>query len=115
SVDLSCEDYGMVWRLAGNNQGPRLRLTADAEARPDQPMFNVVAELRGRELPNEYVLLSVHLDSWHGATGPTDKGTGTIMMAEAMRLLRTAYPNPRRTILVGHWGGEEQGTLGSRA
>lgn len=115
SVDLSCEDYGLVWRLARNNQGPRLRLTADAEARPDQPMFNVVAELKGRELPNEYVLLSAHLDSWHGATGATDNGTGTIMMLEAMRILSQAYPNPRRTILVGHWGGEEQGTLGSRA
>jgi carboxypeptidase Q len=115
SVDLSCEDYGLVWRLASNNQGPRLRLTADAEARPDQPMFNVVAELRGRELPNEYVLLSAHLDSWHGATGATDNGTGTITMLEAMRILSRAYPSPRRTILVGHWGGEEQGLQGSRA
>ena len=115
SVDLSCEDYGLVWRLASNHQGPRLRLTADAEARPDQPMFNVVAELTGRELPNEYVLLSAHLDSWHGATGATDNGTGTITMLEAMRLLARAYPNPRRTILAGHWGGEEQGIQGSSA
>jgi len=115
SVDLSCEHYGMVWRLASNNQHPRLRLTADAEALPDAPMFNVVAELKGRELPNEYVLLSAHLDSWHGANGATDNGTGTVMMAEAMRILSRVYPNPRRTILVGHWGGEEQGTLGSLA
>ena len=113
SVDLSCEHYGMVWRLASNNQHPRLRLTADAQALPDAPMFNVVAELKGRELPDEYVLLSAHLDSWHGANGATDNGTGTVMMAEAMRILKLAYPNPRRTILVGHWGGEEQGTLGS--
>jgi hypothetical protein len=113
SIDLSCEHYGMVWRLASNNQGPRLRLTADAEARPEQPMFNVIAELRGRELPNEYVLLSAHLDSWHGANGATDNGTGTIMMLEAMRILKQSYPNPRRTILVGHWGGEEQGLRGS--
>src|ERR1043166_905217 len=113
SVDLSCEHYGMVWRLASNNQHPRLRLTADAQALPDAPMFNVVAELKGRELPDEYVLLSAHLDSWHGASGATDNGTGTVMMAEAMRILKLAYPNPRRTILVGHWGGEEQGTLGS--
>jgi carboxypeptidase Q len=115
SVDLSCEDYGLVWRLASNRQGPRLKLAADAEARPDQPMFNVIAELKGRELPNEYVLLSAHLDSWHGATGATDNGTGTITMLEAMRILRSAYPNPRRTILAGHWGSEEQGTQGSRA
>ena len=114
-VDLSCEDYGLVWRLASNKQGPRLRLIADAEARPEQPMFNVIAELKGRELPNEYVLLSAHLDSWHGATGATDNGTGTIMMLEAMRILSRAYPQPRRTILIGHWGGEEQGAQGSRS
>jgi carboxypeptidase Q len=113
SVDVSCEHYGMLWRLASNNQGPRIRLTADAEQRPEQPMFNVIAELRGRELPNEYVLLSAHLDSWHGANGATDNGTGTVMMMEAMRILSRAYPNPRRTILVGHWGGEEQGLRGS--
>jgi len=113
SIDLSCEHYGMIWRLASNNQGPRVRLTADAEARPDQPMFNVISELRGTQLPNEYVLLSAHLDSWHGANGATDNGTGTVMMLEAMRILKLAYPNPRRTILVGHWGGEEQGLRGS--
>jgi carboxypeptidase Q len=78
-------------------------------------MFNVIAELRGTELPDEYVMLSAHLDSWHGATGATDNGTGTITMLEAMRILRATYPNPRRTILVGHWGGEEQGLIGSRA
>jgi hypothetical protein len=114
-LDLSCEDYGSVWRLAEHNQGPRLRLTADAELLADQPMFNVVAELRGAELPNEYVLLSAHLDSWHGATGATDNGTGTISMLEAMRILSIAYPRPRRTILVGHWGAEEQGLIGSRS
>jgi Zn-dependent M28 family amino/carboxypeptidase len=60
-------------------------------------------------------MLSAHLDSWHGAQGATDNGTGTIMMLEAMRILRDAYPRPKRTILVGHWGGEEQGTIGSRS
>ncbi|OGU00721.1 MAG: hypothetical protein A2085_00845 [Gemmatimonadetes bacterium GWC2_71_10] len=115
SVDLSCEHYGSVWRLAHNGQGPRLRLTSDAELLPNQPMFSVIAELRGSELPNEYVLLSAHLDSWHGATGATDNGTGTITMLEAMRILSRAYPRPRRTILVGHWGAEEQGLIGSRS
>ncbi|MBL0170680.1 MAG: M20/M25/M40 family metallo-hydrolase [Gemmatimonadaceae bacterium] len=116
SVDLSCEDYGLLHRLASNNQGPRVRFTAESQATPAEvPMFNVVAELKGRELPNEYVLLSAHLDSWHGATGATDNGTGTLTMLEAMRILKEAYPNPRRTILAGHWGGEEQGTIGSKA
>jgi Zn-dependent M28 family amino/carboxypeptidase len=47
-------------------------------------------------------------------TGATDNGTGTIMMLEAMRILKETYPNPRRTILVGHWGPEEMGLIGSR-
>jgi hypothetical protein len=114
SFDLSCEDYGLLHRLASNNQGPRVRFSVDAQATPAEvPMFNVIAELPGNALPNEYVMLSAHLDSWHGAQGATDNGTGTIMMLEAMRILKAAYPNPRRTILVGHWGGEEQGTIGS--
>jgi carboxypeptidase Q len=116
SVDVSCEDFGLLHRLASNNQGPRVRLFAEAQATPAEvPMFNVVAELKGTQLPNEYVLLSAHLDSWAGATGATDNGTGTLTMLEAMRILKTAYPRPKRTILVGHWGGEEQGTIGSLA
>ena len=116
SVDLSCEDYGLLHRLASNNQGPRVRFTAESQAAPAEvPMFNVVAEMKGTVLPNEYVLLSAHLDSWHGATGATDNGTGTLTMLEAMRILKQAYPNPRRTIIAGHWGGEEQGTIGSKS
>jgi carboxypeptidase Q len=115
SIDLSCEDYGLVYRLVENGQGPALRVSADAEDLGTVPMYNVMAEIPGSELPDEYVMLSAHLDSWHGATGATDNGTGTITMLEAMRILRAAYPNPRRTILVGHWGGEEQGLIGSRA
>lgn len=115
SIDVSCEDYGMLYRLATNDQGPRLRVDAEAEDRGTVPMFNVIARLPGSELPNEYVMLSAHLDSWHGATGATDNATGTVTMLEAMRILEQAYPRPRRTILVGHWGGEEQGLIGSRA
>ena len=116
SVDISCEDYGLLYRLASNKQGPRVRLTAESQATPAEvPMFDVVAEIKGSELPNEYVLLSAHLDSWHGATGATDNGTGTLTMLEAMRILKETYPQPRRTIIAGHWGGEEQGTIGSLA
>ena len=114
TVDLSCEDYSLLFRLASRNQGPRMRLTADSRMAPAEvPMFNVIAELKGTVLPDEYILLSAHLDSWHGATGATDNGTGTITMLEAMRILKETYPNPRRTIVVGHWGGEEQGANGS--
>ena len=93
-LDLSCEDYGLLYRLASNGQGPRVRLTADAQPLADEPMFNVIAELQGTELPDEYVVLSAHLDCWHGASGATDNGTGTIMMLEAMRILKAAYPQP---------------------
>jgi carboxypeptidase Q len=114
-IHLSCEDYGLVARLAENGQSPRVRIDAEAEFLGDVPAFNVVGRIEGTELPDEYVLLGAHLDSWDGASGATDNGTGTIMMMEAMRILRETYPNPRRTILVGHWGGEEQGLVGSTA
>ena len=115
SLHLACEDYSLLHRLASRAQGPRIRLEADAAFLGDVPAFNVVATIPGTELPDEYVLLSAHLDSWDGASGATDNGTGTIMMHEAMRILRETYPNPRRTIMVGHWGGEEQGLIGSNA
>ena len=101
-LDVSCEDYGLLFRLAENDQAPRIRLDADAELLGERPAFNVIAEMRGRELPNEYVMLSAHLDSWDSASAATDNGTATIMMMEAMRILKATYPNPRRTILVGH-------------
>lgn len=115
AVHLSCEDYGLVQRLAANGQGPRLRLDARAEFLGEVPVYNVIGELPGTELPDEYVLLTAHLDSWDGGSGATDNGSGTIMMMEAMRILKQVYPNPRRTILVAHWGGEEQGLIGSAA
>ena len=114
-LDVSCEDYGLLFRLAERSQGPRIRLDATSAELGEQPVFNVVAELKGTEKPDEYVVLSAHLDSWDASSGATDNGTGTVMMLEAMRLLRQAYPNPKRTIVVGHWGGEEQGLIGSRS
>jgi hypothetical protein len=112
--DLSCEDYGLVARLAERGQGPVVRMQADAGFTGEVPSFNVVAEIKGSE-PGEFVLLSAHFDSWDGGSGATDNGTGTITMMEAMRLLKAAYPSPRRTILAGHWNSEEQGLNGSRA
>jgi carboxypeptidase Q len=115
TYDVACEDYGLLYRLASHGQGPRVVARADAEFLGELPVHNTIAEVRGRELPGEYVMLSAHFDSWDGASGATDNGTGTVTMLEAMRILRAAYPEPRRTILVGHWGGEEQGLNGSRA
>lgn len=114
-LSLSCEDYGLVARLAENGQGPVLRVDARAEDLGQVPVANTIAVIPGSELPDEYVLLSAHLDSWDASSGANDNGTGTIVMMEAMRILQEVYPNPRRTIVVGHWGGEEQGLNGSRA
>jgi carboxypeptidase Q len=115
TLDVSCEDYGLLFRLAQNGQGPVLRVQADAAFLGEVPVANTIAEIRGTERPDEYVVLSAHFDSWDGASGATDNATGTVTMMEAMRILKTAYPNPKRTILVGHWSGEEQGLNGSRA
>jgi carboxypeptidase Q len=115
TVDVSCEDYNLLYRLAENNQGPKVRFFAQSENMGEQPVHNVIARIEGRELPNEYIVLSAHYDSWDGASGATDNGTGTITMMEAVRILKKIYPNPRRTIIVGHWGGEEQGLNGSRS
>jgi len=115
TLDLSCEDYGLVFRLTANNQSPKLRVEAQAEFLGEIPTFNTIAEIRGSQLPNEYVLLSAHFDSFDSSSGATDNGTGTITMLEAVRILKLAYPNPKRTILAGHWSGEEQGLNGSRA
>jgi carboxypeptidase Q len=114
-LDLSCEDYGLVYRLAANGQGPVLRVAAESRDLGEVPVSNTIAEVRGRQRPNEYVMLSAHFDSWDAASGATDNGTGTVVMMEAMRILKKVYPNPRRTLLVGHWNGEEQGLNGSRA
>ncbi len=115
TLDLSCEDYGLVFRLAQNNQGPRIRLDATSAALGERPVFNVVGELRGTTKPDEYVVLSAHFDSWDGASGATDNGTGTLTMLEAMRILKATYPTPKRTIILGLWGGEELGLVGSGA
>jgi carboxypeptidase Q len=115
ALSLSCEDYGLVYRLAESGMKPRIRMNLDATSLGEVPVWNTIGEIRGTEKPNEYVMFSAHFDSWDGASGATDNGTGTLMMMEAMRILKKVYPNPKRTILVGHWNSEEQGLNGSKA
>lgn len=115
AVDLSCEDYGLVFRLAERNQGPLLRVSSEGEHLGEAPIYNVVAEIKGSTKPNEYVLLSAHYDSYHIAPGATDNASGTATMLEALRILKQVYPNPKRTIIAGFWNSEEQGLNGSRA
>ena len=114
-VDISQEDYGLLYRLVEAGQKPVVKIFTDSKETGMQPTFNTIASIKGSEKPDEYVVLSAHLDSWDGGTGSTDNGTGVISMMEAMRLLKKWCPNPKRTIIAGHWGAEEQGINGSRA
>ncbi len=115
TVDMELEDYTMIYRMAEYGDKPVLNIVAESKELGEVPTFNTVGEIKGSEKPNEYVVLSAHFDSWDGGTGATDNGTGTLVMLEAMRILKKIYPNPKRTIIVGHWGSEEQGLNGSRA
>jgi carboxypeptidase Q len=78
-------------------------------------LYNVIADIPGTEKPDEYVILGGHIDSWDGATGATDNGTGIATTLEAARILQKAGVKPRRTIRFMLWSGEEQGLLGSAA
>jgi hypothetical protein len=115
TLSVSCEDYSLLFRLTEHGSKPQVRMNLDAEFLGEQPMSNTIATVRGTQKPNEYVMLSAHFDSWDGASGATDNGTGTVTMLEAMRILRQVYPNPKRTIVAGHWTGEENGLVGSKA
>lgn len=114
-IDLELEDYTMLYRLVEHGNHPKIKILAESKELGAVPTFNTIAEIKGSEKPDEYVILSAHFDSWDGGTGATDNGTGTLVMMETMRILKKLYPNPKRTILVGHWGSEEQGLNGSRA
>jgi carboxypeptidase Q len=115
NIAFGCEDYGLVYRLAENGQGPVVRVNAEAEDLGIAPTYNIIGEIRGTERPDEYIILSAHFDSWDGGSGATDNNSGTVTMLEAARILKKVYPNPKRTILVALWNGEEQGLNGSRA
>ena len=79
------------------------------------PLDNVVAEIPGTEHPDEFVIVGGHIDTWDGATGTTDNGTGCATTLEAARLIMASGIKPKRTILFMLWSGEEEGLLGSKA
>ncbi|MEJ7673559.1 MAG: M20/M25/M40 family metallo-hydrolase [Chitinophagaceae bacterium] len=82
----------------------------------DTKGYNVIAEIKGtdKNLKDEVVMLGGHLDSWHGGTGATDNASGCAVMMEAVRILKTLNVQPKRTIRIALWSGEEQGLFGSR-
>ncbi len=109
------EQYARMYRLldAGTPVSVELNIqnrfsTADLQA------YNTLADLRGTDKPDEYIMLGAHLDSWHAGTGATDNGAGSLVMIEAMRILKTLNLAPRRTVRLALWSGEEQGLYGSR-
>ena len=99
---VTVEDAMMLHRIIDRGDAPVVTLKMNAQTLPKSPSRNVVAEIRGSEKPNEYIVLSAHYDSWDGGSGATDNGTGTITMMEGLRILKKIYPNPKRTIIVGH-------------
>ncbi|WP_026452528.1 M20/M25/M40 family metallo-hydrolase [Aequorivita capsosiphonis] len=115
TVDIELEDYTMLYRMVEHGDKPKIHVVAESKDLGIVPTFNTIAEIKGTEKPEEYIILSAHFDSWDGGTGATDNGTGTLVMMETMRILKKLYPNPKRTIIAGHWGSEEQGLNGSLA
>jgi carboxypeptidase Q len=111
---VSVEDASLIARLAAAGVEVRVRLSLASEVLPDAESANVVGELRGRELPDEVVLLGAHLDSWDVGQGAHDDGAGCVIMMQALTTLRRLGLTPRRTIRVVLFTNEENGVRGGR-
>jgi carboxypeptidase Q len=113
---MSAEQFRWIVRLV--EAGRRVVLELDVSTTfhdADLMAANTVADIRGADLRHELVMVGAHLDSWHAATGSNDNAAGVAVAMEAVRILRAIGVEPRRTIRVALWTGEEQGLLGSRA
>ncbi len=113
-VALLSEHYNRLYRLLTNGTPVKLELTLNVAFTPAEEGFNVIAEIPGSDLSDEIVMIGAHLDSWHSGTGATDNGAGSAVCLEVMRIIKSLGIQPRRTIRIGLWGGEEQGLLGSK-
>jgi carboxypeptidase Q len=109
---LTVEDAERLQRMQDRGTPARVRLTMEAHFLPDADSANVVGEIKGRELPNEVVVVSGHFDSWDVGTGSTDDGGGCVVTWEALRLMKKLNLRPRRTIRVVLWTNEENGLRG---
>jgi hypothetical protein len=108
--------YNRLVRLVDDGADVELEVEVEAEFHHgDGVAYNVIADLPGTDLADEYVMVGGHLDSWHSGTGATDNGANCTVVMEAVRILRATGLRPRRTIRVALWGGEEQGYVGSRS
>lgn len=114
-VVVSDEHYNRMVRQIQQGRNVKLELAMETEFTPAAQGFNVIGEIPGSDLKDEIVMIGAHLDSWHAGTGATDNGAGSAVMMEAMRIIKSVGAQPRRTIRVALWGGEEQGLIGSRS
>lgn len=121
-ITVAAEHYNRIYRMVQDGSSVTATLDLRTTYHEDDPMaYNVIAELPGAdpEIGDEVVMLGAHLDSWHGGTGATDNAAGSAVMMEAMRILQEVFRDmdvqPRRTIRLALWTGEEQGLLGSLA
>jgi len=109
---ITNEDADRLQRLQDRGQKLVVRLSMDAQMLPDAQSANVVAEIVGRERPDEVVVLGCHFDSWDVGTGATDDGGGCIASWEAVRLMKKLGLRPRRTVRVVLFTNEENGLRG---
>jgi len=112
---LSIEDAQMLRRFQERALPVEVRLMMNARALPDAPSRNVVAEVIGRERPDEIVVLGGHIDSWDVGQGAMDDGGGSVAAWEAVRLIHHLGLKPRRTVRVVLWTNEENGSRGALA
>jgi len=116
-IAIGLEDYNTIVRLLRNNIPVKMDVDVKTTFQTnDTQGYNVIAEIPGidKDLKEEVVMLGAHLDSWPAATGATDNAAGVCVMMEAIRILKAIGVQPRRTIRIALWSGEEQGLLGSR-
>jgi Zn-dependent M28 family amino/carboxypeptidase len=110
---VSVEDAELISRLAAAGEPVKLRLLLSGRRLPDAPSANVVAELRGREKPDEVVVISGHIDSWDVGQGAHDDGAGCVIAMQALTVLRKLGLTPRRTIRAVLFTNEENGLAGA--
>jgi carboxypeptidase Q len=112
---ITVEDANRIARLTSRGSPVRVRLVLESVTHPDAESANVVAEIVGRERPEEIVLVGGHLDSWDVGTGASDDAVGSIVTWEALRLMKKLGLRPRRTVRVVLWTNEENGVRGGAA
>jgi hypothetical protein len=114
-LTMASEHWTRIARLLEQKKDVSLELNVTNTFYDDDAMqYDTIAEIPGGDKKDEVVMLGAHLDSWHAGTGATDNGAGTIVMMEAVRILKSLDIKPRRTIRIGLWSGEEEGLLGSQ-